>query len=166
MCLKKVISLLIILLANMVLLAHPVVRYIQYSSYSQTSVTICPAIQTHNYCKKGLLTTHNTKAASCKHTHNCSKNTIQHNCPDNKTERKCCDKDKCLMHNLFSHDNSIKLPKPVSNDFDFNISNISDCQITQITDLTGIPFRQKPYIPHVYADYSSQSIGLRAPPVC
>ena len=144
MCIKKVISLFILLLANVAMLAHPVVRYLQYNNYSQTSVTVCPEIKTYSCCKHAA----------------------QHSSQDAKNEKKCCDKEKCLMHNLFSHNCSIKIPKPLSNNFDFNISNIPACQITQITDLTSIPFRHKPYTPLVYAGFVSQSIGLRAPPVC
>ena len=41
----------------------------------------------------------------------------------------------------------------------------SNDDIPQITDDTGLPFRQKPYLIS-HTEYISQSIGLRAPPAC
>ncbi|MDR0541014.1 MAG: hypothetical protein LBH19_02250 [Dysgonamonadaceae bacterium] len=41
-----------------------------------------------------------------------------------------------------------------------------DCAITQIIALAGLPFRLKPYIPFLPAEFIVRSIGLRAPPVC
>jgi len=35
-----------------------------------------------------------------------------------------------------------------------------------VTDDVGLPFRQNPYIPSFSTEYISQSLGLRAPPVC
>jgi len=143
MNIKRVISLSILLLANVIMLAQPVVRYIQNYN-NQAPVVACSTNQKRN----------------------CSKHTEQQSCSNTTHEKKGCDTEKCLLRNLFSQENSIKLPKPIFNDFDFTISDILACRITPITDLTGLPFRQKPYIPLFYADFVSQSIGLRAPPVC
>jgi len=120
----------------------PVARYIQYNN--QTPVAVCSENQKRNCCK----------------------HTEEQNNPNTTHEKKGCDIKKCLLRNLFSQENSIKLPKPILNDFDFIISDILACRIIPITDFAGLPFRQKPYIPLFYADFVSQSIGLRAPPAC
>ena len=143
MNIKKTISLFILLLANVIMLAQPVVRYIQHHNNQELTVE-----------------------CSTNPNSNCCKHTEQQNSPNTTPEKKCCDTGKCLLRNLFLEEISIKLPKPIFNDFDFIISDILACRIIPITDFTGLPFRYKPYIPLFYADFVSQSIGLRAPPAC
>ena len=41
-----------------------------------------------------------------------------------------------------------------------------DYSIPQIVDNVGLPFRQKPYLIFYHTEYISQSLGLRAPPIC
>jgi len=42
----------------------------------------------------------------------------------------------------------------------------SDYSMPQIADGIGLPFRQKPYLIPYLTEYTSQSLGLRAPPSC
>ena len=137
---KKILSIFVLLLANMVMLALPVVRYIQHNTL--TPIAVCSENQKRNYCK----------------------HSEQQNCPNTTNEKKGCDREKCLLRNLFFQDSNIKLSKPI---FNFIISDILACQVIHITDFAGLPFRHKPpYIPPLYANFFSQSIGLRAPPAC
>lgn len=138
MSIKKAIALTFLLLANVFMLAKPVVCY--YRHTNQIPVTTCAANQ-----KK-----------DCNHAK-------QQNCPNTK---KGCDTQKCVLKNLFLSENNDKLPKPIIIDFNIITGNISDCQTIKITDLTSLPFRKKPYVPLIYADFTSQSFGLRAPPAC
>ena len=142
MNIRRTISLFVLLLANVIMLAKPVVCYLQHNSI--IPVTVCSTNQKHN----------------------CSKHAKQHNYPGTKQEKKCCDTERCFLHNLSLQESSVKLPGLSSNDVDVSISDIPVYRTIQITELTGLPFRQKPYIPLFYAHFVSQSIGLRAPPAC
>ena len=142
MSIKKTISLFILLLANVVMLAHPAVCYLQHNY--QTTVVVCAE---------------NQKRCCCKHTE-------QQNSSNTTHEKKCCDSEKCLLRNIFSQESSIRLPDPNCNDFDIITSDILACRVISVTVLTDFPYRQKPYTPLFYADFVSQSIGLRAPPAC
>ncbi|MDR1739921.1 MAG: hypothetical protein LBR45_04115 [Bacteroidales bacterium] len=142
MNIKKVIALSILILANIVMLAKPVVCYYQHTN--QTPAAECAAKQKNDCCK------HNK----------------QDNSPDKNTPQKDFGTHKCVLKNLFLQENSNKIPKLVANDFNTITGNIPDCQTALTTDLTGLSFRQKPYIPIFYADFVSHSIGLRAPPAC
>ncbi len=142
MNIKKVIALSIILLANTIMLAKPAVCY--YLRTNQTPATECAAKQKNDCCK------HNK----------------QDNSPGKNNTPKDFGTHKCVLKNLFLQENSNKIPKLIANDFNTITGNIPDCQTTQTTDLTGLPFRQKPYIPIFYDDFVSHSIGLRAPPAC
>jgi len=142
MSIKKAISLSFLLLANVVMLAHLVVFH---HHDNQITATSCAAYQEHY----------------------CSENTEQHHCHDTKNTGKCCVNENCPLSTPFTKADDFKQIKPVFNNFDFIIINIFPTyQITQITDLVGLPFRQKPYLPLFYSEFISQSMGLRAPPAC
>jgi len=49
---------------------------------------------------------------------------------------------------------------------DFNSTLFLVYSITQIENNADLPFRQKPYLPLFYSEFISQSLNLRAPPVC
>jgi hypothetical protein len=138
MSIKKIISLSILLLANVVILAKPVV------CYYQDTLTECVANQAKDCCKQAK----------------------QDNCSNTKSTQKSCDTQKCVLKNLFLQESNNKLPKPVFNSFNIITDCISDYQIIQISNLTLLPFQQKPYVPLIYSNFISQSFGLRAPPAC
>lgn len=142
MDIRKIIALSILLLANVMMLAKPVVHYLS------------------------CLDSHTTSLCVAKQTCCCKKYTGQHAPSDKKDTPKGCDTEKCFLRNLFVQYNSTKLPMPAFNNSDFFISNISIYPTTQLTDSSSIPFGLKPYIPLFYADFISQSSGLRAPPAC
>jgi hypothetical protein len=52
--------------------------------------------------------------------------------------------------------------------YNFNLLTylFSDNSIPQVKDDIGQPFSQKPYLQSFHTAYISQSLGLRAPPVC
>ncbi len=142
MGIKKVISLLFLLLANVVILAHSVVFH---HHDNPIPVTLCVADQEHH----------------------CDENAEQnHCCHDTESAGNCCDSKSCLLNTPFTTNDNIRALSAVNN-FDFVIIHLfSVNQIVQITDLTGLPFRQKPYSLPFYSEFISQSKGLRAPPVC
>jgi hypothetical protein len=138
MSIKKIISLSILLLANLVMLAKPVV------CYYQNTLTECVAHQAKDCCKP----------------------TKQDNCSNTKSTQKPCDTQKCVLKNLFLQESNNKLLKPVFNSFDIITGCISDYQTIQSSDLTLLLFQQKPYVPLIYSNFISQTFGLRAPPAC
>ena len=142
MSVKKAISLSFLLLANVIILVHPVVFH-HHDHEHQTSADVCVVNQEH-------------------HCGECTEN----HCPDAENTGRCCVVKNCLLNSPFTQANTYKLTKPVFNNFDFIINNIPVCQTIQITDLTGLSFRQIPDIFLFYTDFVAQSIGLRAPPAC
>ena len=98
--------------------------------------------------------------------HHCPDHTEQHNCPDTENTHKCCTFQNCLLGAPYTKTDDFKPIKPGFDNFEFIVIISSSNRITPITDLTGLPFRQKPYLPLFYSEFVSQSIGLRAPPAC
>lgn len=123
----------------MLLLAKPVVCYIQ--CHNQTSTTVCSA-------KKK----------------NCNRHAEQHNNSNTENNRKGCDTQKCVLKNLFFKEDNNKQLKPILNNFDVTACNNFDCKVIKITDLENFSFQQKTYPFLFYADFPAQFFGLRAPP--
>jgi hypothetical protein len=90
----------------------------------------------------------------------------EHHCHDTENTNNCCAIENCFLNNLFTKADDFKIIKPILNNFDIITNDFPVYLISQITDLNGLPFRQKPYIFLFYTDFVSQSAGLRAPPVC
>ena len=140
MSIKKAISLSFLLFANMVILAHSVVFHCHSD---QLLSVVCSASQGH-YCD-GTAHEHHSHEAT----------------------NKCCTIENCQLDNLFyTEADGLKQIKPVFDTIDFCIIIFSAEQTFSTNDLTGLSFRQKPYIPLLYSEYFSQSFGLRAPPIC
>ena len=140
MRIKKVISLSFLLLANVIMLAHPVVFH---HHHDQMPVTECAANQEHH----------------------CDKNTEQHCHHENKSTHKCCIIENCHLDTTpFTKANSPKQIKPTFNNFVFIANTFPIYQIIQAADLEGLSFREKPYLPLFCSEFISQSMGLRAPP--
>jgi len=141
---KRVISLSFILFANINLLVHLV---IPHHHHEKTGVCF---IESH--CK------------DCKEAHrNCSPT---HEDESNPVSKRCC------IDNVFP-------PEPNDVNTTCRLHKKCDCghvllfalipntlNTLDFVDDTVIHFRQNPYVPLSYADYISQSLGLRAPPVC
>ena len=139
---KKTISVSFLLFVNIILLAHSAVCH-HHDYDNQTLVVVCSTNQEHN----------------------CAQHTNNQTCHDTKNAHTCC-VENCHLNDFFTPTNTVRFSKPIFNTIDIIIHNIPACQTIQITDLAGLPFRQKPYIPLFYTDFVAQSIGLRAPPVC
>ena len=90
----------------------------------------------------------------------------EHHCPDTETPSKCCTFQNCLLGAPYTKADDFKPIKQGFDNFEFIVIISSSNRITPITDLTGLPFRQKPYLPLFYSEFVSQSMGLRAPPAC
>ena len=140
---KKVISLSFLLFANAIILVHSVVFH---HHDSQQFAVICAENQKHD-CNE-----HTKQKKHCDH--------------ENHSKNSCCVIENCLLSNLFTKTDRFKLTKPIVSNFDIIINNIPVYKTVQITDLAGLPFRQNPFVPLFYSEFISQSIGLRAPPVC
>ena len=139
---KKTISLSFLLLANMIILAHSVVFH---HHDSRLHIVLCDANQVHE----------------------CDRRSEQHNnCPASKDKNKCCAIENCLLSVFITKDDGFKQTEPVVNNLDIILNAILACQTINITDLSGLPFWQKPYLPLFYSTFVSQSSGLRAPPAC
>ena len=141
MSVKKTISVSFLLFVNIIMLTHSAVCHHD----DQTIVAVCSANQEHD-C-----------AQHSEHSNNC------HDTEDSHT---CCVIKNCLLSDFFTQTNTVRFSKPIFNTIDIIINDIPAYQTIQITDLAGLPFQQKPYIPLFYTDFVAQSIGLRAPPAC
>jgi len=141
MDIKRTISVSFLLFANMVILAHSVVFH-------------------HHDCQ--------LFAVICAENHNCNENAKQKNHCDHENHAKnsCCVFENCLLSKPFTKADDFKLTKPIINNFDIFFIYTPANQTIIITDLTGLPFRQRPYLLLFYSDFISQPIGLRAPPAC
>jgi len=90
----------------------------------------------------------------------------ENHCSDAENPSKCCIVQNCLLCAPYTKADDFKQIKPVLDNFEFIADIFSANQITQITDLAALPFRQKPYLLPFYSEFVAQSIGLRASPVC
>ena len=141
MTIKKVVSLSFLLLANTAIVAHSVVCH---HHDNPMSVAMCAANQQHR----------------------CDENAEHQHRHDSGNTNQCCVFDNCLLNIPFTKAAGYKQIKPTFNNVVSIISNFPVYRITQITDLAGLPFRQKPYLQLFYPEFISQSMGLRAPPGC
>lgn len=146
---KKAVALSVLLLANIILLAHAV---IPHHHHNQILVIVCGNHHEHD----GVTEEHRHHAA----THPVSQ---------------CTDPDG-HCHGAVEDCSLTKIIVRIGNDrqaiqhIDFELSPCMPAfpvhPITTITSLESLPFRQKPHLPLFYTDYISQSLGLRAPPAC
>lgn len=140
-----------ILLANMVMLAHSLVPHHHHNG---NPVAICVNYHEHNN-------------ATDKHRHHAD--TLPREQSANP-DRHCNGifEDCALSSILVKIGNDKQALQCI--DFEFDPSPclpvFSINPITKTTDLEGLPFRQHPYILQCYTDFVTQSLGLRAPPVC
>ena len=142
---KKGACITVLLFANLVLLAHAVVPH-------------------HHHAKTGicLLDSH------CE-DHSEADN---HASPTSEQDETPFSEECCLLNNNVY----ILVHNPIKNVCRTHVN--CDCEkdsytlasntfdIQDFVDNVGIHFRQKPYVPLFYSEYTSQSMGLRAPPVC
>ena len=145
---KKTISLSFLLFANIILLVHTVLFH---HHDSQISAAFCAESQ---------------KYQCVANAHKCHCTESGHTCPGAGSAHKCCTIDNCLLNDFITKVNGFKLSEPFFNKIDIIIHNTATCPTLRIADLTGLPFLQKPYLPHIYDAFISQSSGLRAPPAC
>ena len=148
---KKAITLSVLLLANIIILAHAVVPH-----------------HHHNQVPVAINTSHHEHSSDATHEHHHHDDTapVEHK-GDSHGHGVV---EECLLEKAFIRIGSDKQAFQAL-DFDFNllpciVSLFSGYPIPQITDDDGLPFRQKPYLLSYHTEYISVSLGLRAPPVC
>ena len=142
MRLKKAISLFFLLLANVIILVHIAIPHIHHSN-----TVVCFGV---THCEE------HDEAHSHSHDTGC------HTHDDGEGLEECPLKEQYVrFENITSlADYGLhNVQYPVLFLFAINL-------VVEITDLEGLPFRQNPYVPLFYSEFISQSIGLRAPPVC
>jgi len=164
MNIKKTISLSFLLFANISILVHIVLFH---HHDSQLSAAICAENIEHRCAANNC--PDNDKASNCpdnKSATNCPDTDNANDCPDNKRAHKCCTIENCILKDFITKADGFKLSKPFFDKIDFIVNINPACHTLQITDLTGLPFRQKPDLPFFYDEFISQSLGLRAPPAC
>ena len=135
-------ALLFLLLANTVLLVH-----VSIPHHHHNEAAVC------------FSTNHGADQEEMhKHAHNSG---CQHHHDGSEME-------ECPLKEVYVRLENNKLLVDVSleNDFQYPVLLFSFNPIDRITDLKGLPFRQNPYPLLCYTDHISQSLGLRAPPVC
>lgn len=144
---KKGISIGFLLLANIVLLAH---AFIPHHHHEGVVVAIFD-----NHCAEN----------SDNHDHDHDWN---HGDNPHKHENKSAS-EQCALNEVYTRaDNSSKVVSPINWDCGETLLFILPGIIDKLglADEVGLPFRQKPYIESYHVIFSSNSLGLRAPPVC
>ena len=136
---KRAISFAFLWIANVSILAHVVFFH---HHESQLSAAICAE----------------------NHKHQCSESA--HPCSESDSASKCCPFENCLMSDFVSKVVDFKLTEPLFEQIDLILNRNLTGHTFDFFDLTGLPFRQKPYLPLYNSHVFSQSHGLRAPPVC
>ena len=140
---KKAIKLSFLLLANTVLLVHVAIPH--HHHHNNTAVCI---LAIHCADNKEMP----------KHTHD--SDCQQH---DDGSEM-----EECPLKEVYVRLENNKLLVDISldNNFQYPVLLFSFNPMDRMTGLMGLTFRQNPYLLPYYTNYISQSLGLRAPPVC
>jgi len=145
---KKALSLSLLLLANIILLAHAAVPHHHHE-------TICICFCNTPYCEGNK--------GTCTHEHH-DANTTHH---ENNHNEQCCSidtiytaeykniKTSCHVHEKCDCGKTVVYVVPPNSLY-----------TSDFVDETIIHFRQNPDLPLFYSEFISQSIGLRAPPAC
>ena len=159
---KKAIAFSFLLLANAVILAHAIVCHHHYEGM----LIVCAHHeQGCNHHEQGC----NHHEQGCNH-HEQGCNHHDDTRPFGQCHDPFChgDFEGCsltmIVIKLVEDKQLPQLPDFCSPTCDFTL--FSGCSIPPITDDTGLPFRQKPYLLSFHIEYISQSLGLRAPPTC
>ena len=135
---KRAIAISFLMLATITIVAHAV---IPHHHHAQIPVAFATA---HHH------DTHEHDS-----THNCDCNTHEH-----------CNFEDCLLFNTIVRANNETQIKQFT-DFAYAALPLFSVYSTpDIDNAFGLPFRQKPYLISYLTEYISQSLGLRAPPVC
>lgn len=149
---KKVIALPLLLLANLVILAHAIVPH---HHHDKIVVSICDFLSIEDALEHTHSDHHHGQEKGHEHTgHDLG--------------------EECLLNELYIRASSNQnLSASHSGDFDLSNSHLDFplyfCEFNQQIDLTDygeLPFRQKPYVYSYHTYYITHSLGLRAPPVC
>ena len=135
MNLKRAISLLSLLFANIVLLVHAVVPHHYHADTGICFVAHCQNSEEAHCHDYGDVQTH-------QHDGNPSS-------------------DNCSIDNVYAPANNKKVvcyQPTIKCDYEQIIAN------SYFTANTAVSFQQKPYLPRFYSEFITRSIGLRAPP--
>ena len=139
---KRAMTLSFLLLANIILLVHAVIPHHHHD-------LVCCSPNAH--CDDNDETHEHTADSGCQ----------QHD--DENKGKECPLKDVYMKP---ENDKSLVDLNP-HNDLQYPVLLLFPVKsMVKITDLKNLPFRQKPCLLFYYTDYLSQSLGLRAPPVC
>ena len=140
---KKAITFSFLLLANIVLLVH-----VSIPHHHHDKAAVC------------FLATHCADSEET-HKHAPDSGCQQHD--DGNTIEEC--PLKAVYVRL--ENNKLLVDLSLENDFQYPVLFLLSINpIDKMVDLKGLPFRQNPYLLPCYTDHISQSLGLRAPPVC
>ena len=152
---KKTIGIPLLLLANIIILAHAIVPHHHHNGIV---FSICIFLSDNED-----LEYNHAHSQPCTHYY-C------HNSENHEHDEVFSD--NCLLNDLYLPTNNDK--QLLSSD-DTDVINYSDYfllfdvvpnQIIEIQDYGNLPFRQKPYLTSSYDYYVTHSLGMRAPPVC
>jgi hypothetical protein len=147
--LKKIVRFTLLLFANATLLAHVAIPH-----HHHENALVC-------FFNSNGEESHET----CNHKHQTEQN--QQNKNNENPSEKCCFIDNVYLP---AHNHTTKTTCHVHKKCDCGqtpftlISNTFDFQ--DIAETTLFHFRHKPYLVDYLTDYISQTLGLRAPPVC
>lgn len=154
---KKAIPFIFLLLANIIILAHTFVPHHHHDSIAVAIVNTFSAddeaVHNHGHGNNHIHT----------HSHDKANNTKAHDHSGHELS------EECLLNAPYLRQNQVKQFSSADNDFspvpDFIIL-FSLVPRININDYGELPFIQKPYLISYHTTYISQSLGLRAPPVC
>ncbi|WP_313380484.1 DUF6769 family protein [Proteiniphilum saccharofermentans] len=148
---KKAVAISFLLLANMIVLVHAV---IPHHHHNQLPVSFDIVQHEHG---------------DATHEHFPHNHDTQHPVPhgDNSHGHKVFE--ECILNQAYLKIGNDKQVAQLHN-LDFTLLSclltpFSD-SLTAVAGLEGLPFRQNPYLLSYHTEFISQSLGLRAPPVC
>lgn len=145
---KKAIFIGFLLLANIVLLAHAMIPHRHLDGIAVAHL--------ESHCHDSTDSHHED------HDHDFNHRTTPHQHEDNPSEH-------CLLNIIYTRSESnMKIISPVY--YNCGLLLFLDVPGTKdkfgLVDIVVLPIKQKPYSESFYSRFSSNSVGLRAPPVC
>ena len=173
---KKIVSTSLLLLANIIMLAHTIVPHHHHNGFVGALLerNIKERSQDHHHAPSDHHSTSSDHHHASSDHHSTSSEYHQtsgtHNqAPGTHNHENNSETEKCALNEVYTRsDNSPKFECYENYDYKTSKIFVSPRGIDKFSLVSegGLPFRQKPYIESYYSKFSSGSIGLRAPPVC
>lgn len=159
---KKTISTSLLLLANIIMLAHTIVPHHHHNG-------LVVALVERNVKERSKDHHHSPSDHHHATSDHHSTSSGHHQAPGTHHHESNSEAEKCALNEVYTRsDSSPKFECFENCNYKASKNFVSPRGIDKfsLVNEDGLPFRQKPYVKSYYSIFSSGSIGLRAPPVC